>query len=79
MSNPWAVWLRTNDRQPYVLADKVGWDAFVNTGARDPLNVLSGWRWANCPRKRWRITTRRARCGMPTRPRSARASSTKRE
>ena len=41
MSNPWAVWLRTNDRQPYVLADKVGWDTFVNTGARDPLTVLS--------------------------------------
>ncbi len=41
MSNPWALWLRTNDRQPYILADKVGWDAFVNSGTRDPLKVLS--------------------------------------
>lgn len=36
MTNPWAAWLRTNDRQSYVLADKVGWDAFVNSGARTP-------------------------------------------
>ena len=41
MTNPWAAWLRTNDRQSYVLADKVGWDAFVNSGPRDPLPSLS--------------------------------------
>ena len=41
MTNPWAAWLRTNDRQSYVLADKIGWDAFVNSAARDPLPALS--------------------------------------
>ena len=41
MTNPWAAWLRTNDRQSYVLADKIGWDAFVNSGPRDSLPSLS--------------------------------------
>ena len=41
MTNPWAAWLRANDRQSYVLADKVGWDAFVNSGPRDSLPSLS--------------------------------------
>lgn len=41
MTNPWAAWLRTNDRQSYVLADKVGWDAFVNSAPREPLSALT--------------------------------------
>lgn len=41
MSNPWASWLRNNDQQAYVMADKIGWDAFVNAGPREPLTLLT--------------------------------------
>lgn len=34
MSNPWAAWLRDWDTQPFQLATKTGWDAFVNAPAR---------------------------------------------
>ncbi|GAB96619.1 hypothetical protein BJY21_001184 [Kineosphaera limosa] len=41
MSNPWAAWLAANPSSRFNMATKVGWDAFVNSGARRPLDVLS--------------------------------------
>lgn len=34
MSSSWAAWLRDWDTQPFQLATKTGWDAFVNSPAR---------------------------------------------
>ncbi len=39
--NRWARWLQTNGPGRFQLASKVGWDAFVNTAARQPLEQLT--------------------------------------
>ncbi len=41
MSNPWAQWLAANPPNRYALSRKAGWDAFVNSAARAPLERLS--------------------------------------
>lgn len=40
-SNRWAAWLTANEPARYNLASKVGWDAFVQAAAREPLELLS--------------------------------------
>jgi hypothetical protein len=39
--NRWAPWLQTNGPGRFQLASKTGWDTFVNTAAREPLEQLS--------------------------------------
>ncbi len=41
MSNRWAAWLAEYSPKPFVLSRKAGWDAFVNSAPRPPLEVLS--------------------------------------
>jgi len=41
VSNPWAQWLAANPPNRYALSRKAGWDAFVNSAARAPLERLS--------------------------------------
>ncbi|KAA0015718.1 ATP-binding protein [Antrihabitans cavernicola] len=41
MSNPWGMWLRGNDTEPFVLSRKQGWDRFVNAPRRALLPVLT--------------------------------------
>lgn len=40
-ANPWAVWLGRYDVQPYQLARKAGWDAFVAAGPREDFATLT--------------------------------------
>lgn len=40
MTNRWAQWLSRNGTESFHLARKGGWDAFVNSAARDPLERL---------------------------------------
>ena len=39
--NRWARWLQVNGPGRFQLASKAGWDAFVNTAAREPLEQLT--------------------------------------
>ena len=39
--NRWASWLQVNGPGRYQLASKVGWDTFVDTAAREPLEQLT--------------------------------------
>jgi hypothetical protein len=39
--NRWARWLQANGPGRFQLASKAGWDAFVNTAARKPLEQLT--------------------------------------
>ncbi|MEJ5913124.1 hypothetical protein [Pseudokineococcus sp. 1T1Z-3] len=39
--NPWAAWLARYDVQPYQLARKAGWDAFVAAGPREDFATLT--------------------------------------
>ena len=39
--NRWASWLQVNGPGRFQLSSKVGWDAFVNTAAREPLQQLT--------------------------------------
>ena len=43
--NRWAWWLQGNGPGRFQLASKFGWDAFVNTAAREPLVQLTAPRW----------------------------------
>ncbi len=41
MSTRWSGWPDSNGTDRFVLSRKAGWDAFVHTAARQPLDRLS--------------------------------------